>query len=218
MVSLLNDPPTSYARPENIKHALGFKSDAVLGALLASPRLRPFLDARLTAMLGTMPEMTAEDRQIAEFLLNLTDDKFRDIARIIAVLTQARMIRSCVDGPSLAAVATFAGGNDILHFLRDQEVPVFSGVPRRPELTISFLQECAGSCECYLTALMPLNFQLRLLLHRVQGQLRGTLEIPGPDARLVLQALLETALKFLSLRNAKQGTDAVVHGGNDAAA
>lgn len=202
MASLLTDPPTRYARPENIRRITGFKSDAVLSALLASPRLRPRIDARLATMLGGMPEMSPEERRIAEFLLCVTDDQFSEIARIVAVLTQAPIIRRTVDGAILAAVADFAGSNAILQFIRDHDVPTFAGVRPTKGLTAEFLLACAVSCECFLVALLPRNFQLRLVLHRPQGQLRGSLDIPGPEARQALCGLLELSLVFLSAQKA----------------
>lgn len=204
MACLLTDPPTTYARPENIRRVMGIKTDAVLSALLASPRLRPQIDARLAVMLGDVPEMAPEDRRVAEFLLGVTDAQFSEIARIVAVLTQAPVVQRTVDGATLALVAEFAGDNGILQFMRDREIPAFAGVRPTKDLSEEVLQACAVSCECYLVALLPRNFQLRLVLHRPQGQLRGSLDIPGPEARRALCRLLELALSYLSSRKAAQ--------------
>lgn len=200
MADLLNDLPTTYAQPGNIRRALGLKSNNLLQTFLASPRLRAQIDAQLVRILGEIPEMCSEDRYIAEFLVSTNDQQFREVACIVTALTQAQAIQRTLSGHTLAAVVALCGGKDILQFVRDNKFPVFAGIRPSMQLDEDTLQVCVDTCECFLLGLLPRNFQLRLLLHRPQDQLRGALEIHEVEAREALKALLRAAIGFLTAR------------------
>jgi hypothetical protein len=201
MTNLIQDPPTRYARPENMRRVLGFRSPGVLQALLRSPRLTRRIDERLEVMLGEPPRLPPGDLRLAEVLLTMPEDRFQQVARIVAVLTQAKAIRRTVCGRQLATVADFCGNKHILRFVRDHDLPVFAGIRPCATLDEATLQSQTASAACFLFGLLPRNFQLRLVLHRAPGQLGGVLDCPTPEAREALKTLVEAALAFLAGRD-----------------
>lgn len=198
MTNLLTDAPTRFARPENMRRVLGLRSPDVLQTLMRSPRLVRRIDERLEVLLGEAPKLSPEDRQIAEVLMNLPEPQFQTLARVVAVLTQARAIRRTVCGRQLSAVVAFCGYRDILRFIRDHDLPVFPGIRPCATQEETTLHSQAASAACFLFGLLPRNFQLRLVLHRPPGQLGGVLDCPTPEAREVLKSLLQAALAFLA--------------------
>jgi len=198
--SILSDPPSRYARPDNIRRALGLRSEGVLRVLMRSPRLTHQINLRLNEMLGEVPRLSPADLRLAEGLLSVSAARFDEIARTVAVLSQAKVIQRSVCGKQLSTVVAFCGDKEILRFVRSRELPVFAGLRPHAELDAAILQSLASSAACFLFGLLPRNFQLRLVLHRPTGQLGGILDCPTPEAKEALKALLAAALAFLASR------------------
>lgn len=199
MTNLLLDPPTRYSRPDNLRRFLGLKNLTLLEMLLQSPRLTKFIDKQVERMLGEVPALPSDERYLAEILLNLPEDKFQKIVRTVAIFTQAKAIQRTVSGSELNNIAQFYGDTNILHFIRDNDLPIFAGIKPCIVLNEASLQSYTTAAACFIFGFLPRNFQLRLILHRHQGQLNGSLECPNPEAREILKSLLRTALDFLGI-------------------
>ena len=216
MTNLLSDFPTSYAKVENISRLVGIKSDVVMNAIVSSNRLRPLLDIVLTSMMGEMSEMSAEDQKAAELIISLGQKEFHEVSRIVALLTQASVIRGTMDGKLLSTVVEFAGNQDILKFIRNHDTPTFSIVPPTTDLSLNALQSSLETIDCFLMGLLPRNFQVRVLLAWQQDQLRGALEVQSAEDREALQSLLHTAMILFKDRAAQVVGDTGVLGVIDA--
>ena len=198
MQNLLLDPPTHYGQRDNIRRILGIKDTAVLDMLLSSPRVARHIDQSLTDRLGILPEMSEEEKRFVDTLLLPPPNQFRELARVVAVLSQAKVVKRTFNGATLAAVASFVGSREILSFIRDTEFPVFQGLLPSMELDEDILKNYAKTAEGFMFGLLPRNYQLRLLLQRPQGQFCGGLAIAEPNAREALKALITAAWRYLA--------------------
>jgi hypothetical protein len=214
MQNLLLDPPTLYGQRENIRRMLGIKDAAILDLFLMSPRVSRLIDQRLVEKLGELPEMSKEDKHLVDTLLLAPDDQFQDIARIVAVLSQSKVIKRTISGAMLSAVASFAGSRDIIQYARINELPVFIGLRPSMELDEKLLQDYAETAQEFMFGLLPRNYQLRLMLQRPQGQLRGGISVSDINANSALKALIVAAMRYLATHKIEH-TDAERANEND---
>jgi hypothetical protein len=202
MTSLLTDPPSRYAEPENLRRVLGLRNEAVFRTLMGSPRLVARIDEKVEAQFGAVTGLPAEIQRTAETLLALPQEDFRRISQLVGVLAQARKIKRTVCGQQLGEVVAFCGNKDILRFIRDNEVPAFPGIRPCTSLDAASLDASAKLAASYLFGLMPRSFQMRLVLSREPSELTGALNCPTPESRAALAALLDAAVLFRKAQDA----------------
>lgn len=207
MTSILTDPPSRFAKPENLCRALGLRNEEVFHTLMRSPRLVARIDERIEAQLGSVTGLPDDDLRTAETLLMLSQEEFQRTARLVGVLAQARTIRRTVCGQQLGEVVAFCGTKDILRFIRDNDVPAFPGIRPCATLDLSGLETSAKVAASFLFGLMPRSFQMRLVLAREPRDLSGALDCPNQEGRAALTSLLHAAMSFLGTQDATRATE-----------